>query len=364
MKVVIIGAGQTGRGFVAPFIHRAKHDIVFIDQDQNLIRRLRAAGKYRVNYFGDVRPAAEIDGFAAYWTEEPQAARAVAEADLATTSVFAHRIETLIPLLRMGIAKRSKAEKLQIVCVENGVHVKQPLIDAALDASISEGVIFCTAVGDRESLDITSQSYPNLPVDGSVPGVHFAIDGMPLIEGFPCLIKRKIYTYNFLSAAIAYLGSYAGYEIYAEAASDARVLRAIDQLVGPLNRLISKRYRVSLAEQTEFTALAIEKFRNPFIADSILRNARQAARKLEERERILSPIRFALEGGLSTAYFSLVAAAALYYAYAKEDADVSAQIAKIRAAIREDAVVDEILSLYSLFAQKEELTLILQRAET
>lgn len=358
MKVVMIGAGQTGRGFIAPFIQNSGHEMVFIDQDEDLIRRLQAEKKYRVSYFGDVQPAVDINGFAAHHTNDSAAVAAIAAADLVTTSVFAGNISALLPLLRAGIEARRAAKKLQIVCIENGVNVKQPLIDAPLDAHISEGIIFCTSIRDAASLNIASQSYPDLPVDGAVPGIDFTIEGMPLVHNFPTLIQRKIYTYNFMSAAIAYLGSYAGYESYSDAANDCRIASLIEKCIEPLNRLIADKYEIPLEEQAKFAGLAIKKFQNRWIADSICRNAQQASRKLGANERILSPIAFAIERAAPTKYFSLVAAAALHYGAVKEGLDVPAKLTELKAAIRSETTLDEIAQFYSLFNHGEELAAI------
>lgn len=364
MKVVIIGAGQTGRGFIAPFIQQSNHEITFIDRDKNLIQRLRSNTKYLVKYFDALQPAVEINHFGAYQNDAPEAARVISDADLVTISVFSDNIKNLVPLLKKGIAKRKKEKKLMIVCIENGINVKQPLLDAGLDAHISEGVIFCTSVQSTANLDITSQKYPNLPVDGSVDGIDFKIEGMPLVYDFPFLIKRKIYTYNLMSAVIAYLGSYLGYEIYAEAANDRRIMYAIDQINGTLNQVLSDKYLVSLKEQTEFANLAVEKFQNKFITDTILRNAQQASRKLNANERIITPIQFAIERGFSTKYFSVIAAAALHYGFTKEDLDVESEIDKMKSAIQQDRAIDEILFFYSLFKQEKELTDIFRNVDT
>ena len=40
-KAVIIGAGQTGRGFIAPIVQENGYAITFLDKDHALVEQLR-----------------------------------------------------------------------------------------------------------------------------------------------------------------------------------------------------------------------------------------------------------------------------------------------------------------------------------
>ena len=40
-KAVIIGAGQTGRGFIAPIVRENGYAITFLDKDRALVEQLR-----------------------------------------------------------------------------------------------------------------------------------------------------------------------------------------------------------------------------------------------------------------------------------------------------------------------------------
>ena len=40
-KAVIIGAGQTGRGFVAPILNENNYSITFLDENISLINKLK-----------------------------------------------------------------------------------------------------------------------------------------------------------------------------------------------------------------------------------------------------------------------------------------------------------------------------------
>lgn len=39
-KIVIVGAGKTGRGFIARLLREAQEEIIFIDKNEELVNRL------------------------------------------------------------------------------------------------------------------------------------------------------------------------------------------------------------------------------------------------------------------------------------------------------------------------------------
>ena len=47
-NAVIIGAGQTGRGFIAPILQDDEYTITFIDKDEELIKSLNQKKEYHV----------------------------------------------------------------------------------------------------------------------------------------------------------------------------------------------------------------------------------------------------------------------------------------------------------------------------
>ena len=47
-RLLLLGAGKIGRGFLADLFHAANYDLVLIDQSQELVDLLQEAGSYRV----------------------------------------------------------------------------------------------------------------------------------------------------------------------------------------------------------------------------------------------------------------------------------------------------------------------------
>ena len=315
-EAVLIGAGQTGRGFIAPILQTNAYHITFIDKNKELIDRLNAEKSYTVHYFGDGKEPVTVTGYDAHllYLHFPKQINA-------SFGVFAGNIKKLVGLLSAA-AELCGEKQLRIVCCENGVHVKQPLVDANISDSISEGVIFCTTLQPKEkSLALISEDVAELPVDGSVKGMIPDIVGMPLEADFPSLIQRKIYTYNFMSAIVAYLGDYLQYEVYGEAANDPQIMELMNRAVPVVSTIIAREYAVEQDVQLSFTMRAVHKFRNREIYDTVYRNARQAQRKLNKEERLYEPLRLAEKYGQKCGYILLAAAAAMRYAVVKENSN-------------------------------------------
>lgn len=320
-KAVVIGAGQTGRGFVAPILKENNYSITFLDENTSLIDKLKKEEKYTIHYFGNVKPDEEISNFDALQMSDEDAIQRLVDSDVVITSVFSGHLVELVPYLKKAGDKRQKP--LTIICCENGVNVKKPLVDAQLNAVITEGVIFCTTLKPhKDSLDLMSEAIDNIPIDGNVSGLDVNINRMPLDYNFAQLIQRKIYTYNFMSAVIAYLGWYKHYEVYADAAADEEISSVIENVKTIVSSVIAKEYEITFEEQLAFTQRAINKFKNKEIFDTIYRNARQAKRKLGENERLLSPLKFAQKYDSDTTYFDLIIAAASLYAVKEESENI------------------------------------------
>lgn len=320
-NAVIFGAGQTGRGFIAPILQDNDYHVTFVDKDLTLIKQINKEQRYTIRFFGNSKEPITVKGFEAYVNEDPQTIEKLIEADVICTSIFANNLKELIPLLQT--VEKSRASKMQIICCENGVNVKKDLVESGLKSIITEGIIFCTTLKpDPKSLDLMCEDIEEIPIDANVDGLNLQIKRMPLENRFSDLIQRKIYTYNFMSAIIAYLGWYKGYEVYGDAGNDSQIDYVIQALKPLVSRVIAREYNITYEEQLSFTQRAVNKFQNREIVDTIYRNARQAKRKLGINERILSPMRMTVAQEEDYTWFKLIVGAAMTYAHKVESEDL------------------------------------------
>ena len=75
-NIVLIGAGQTGRGYLNRFFKDEK--VAFLDIDSELIERLQQEKKYNI-FFGKQRETLTLDNFKAYTVDSKQGLDALAQ---------------------------------------------------------------------------------------------------------------------------------------------------------------------------------------------------------------------------------------------------------------------------------------------
>ena len=312
-NVAIIGAGASGRGFIARMLKQDGAQITFIDSNRELIDQLNSAGKYQI-YMGCEKKPMRMDNYSAYSIDTHEALEAAVEADYVFVSIGEQNLHNLKDFFG-EIAKRR--DDCRVVVCENGIEPKivlRSVLDETIQCrfKITQGVIFCTTI-PYGKVDILSEEYDEMPYDTDedlfeLPFAHFKAQ-----KQFNVLLQRKIYTYNCLSACIAYTGYLKGYTDYAAAANDPQIY-ALCQILGKkLTSVVSKAYDISYEEQEKFTQRALKKFTNSAITDTITKNARSTIRKLSSNERLAGPIYLFSRIGESTEILCFVVACAFVY---------------------------------------------------
>ncbi|MDO5717692.1 MAG: 2-dehydropantoate 2-reductase N-terminal domain-containing protein [Tissierellia bacterium] len=319
MNIVIIGAGKTGRGFLAPLVYKEVKSLTFIDRNQELIDKLRK-NSYNVYYYNYPNKSVCISDFEIYNIKDTLALNKIYESDLILTSVYSTNLKSLVSIIDTACNLRNKKEKIKIICCENGVDVKHNLKILDDKCNITEALVFCTTM-QYNDLDLISEDFKYLYYDNSFENMSLKFKNLKPVSDFELLVKRKIYTYNFLSALIAYIGYYIGHSIFGEAANDNFIKYILDKLHLELADAISKEYNISFEQQLRFTQNALSKFQNKDIYDTIERNCINVKRKLGPKERLLMPLNIMLNQGKNINPILLVIACALYYGRCEENLD-------------------------------------------
>ena len=350
MKIVIIGAGQTGRGYLARLAFLSGADIIFIDKDENLIAELNDKKKYLISFYGDLRAPIEISGYEVCHSSCQEAVDAISRADLIMTSVFANNLQALCPLLLRGFEASSGAFPPIMVC-ENGVYPGDALRAELPDnIQIGEALILCTTCAD--GLNIYSQDLDYLPYDAKRIYTQMLVHGFVPEYNFSELCIRKNYTYNCLSAVISYFGAEKGYLEYSCAANDGDIHERMLKTKESLDCVLSRHFSVSIEEQKEFSEKAILKFCDREIKDSIERNARDAKRKLGRNERIVGPLLLAEKYSENSKLFKELAASAVRYGIKEGSIEKSRwgirKLLQDESKLESESVINDILDLVSL----------------
>lgn len=312
-KVVIIGAGKTGRGFLARLLNG--NDITFIDKDETLVAKLNAEKKIRVEFFGGKKSAADI-AFNRAVTWENVTGEDFDGAECVFVSVGGTNLADVGEKLREYATASTKI----IVC-ENASKPAKKLYDAiGVDGlKIAESTVFCTTIEkEKGSIAINSEWYPYLQFDGDVFAVQPDLNGIKPVKNFGGFLDRKLYTYNSASCVIAYLGALKGYDVYSDAANDKEILELLDKNYAIINECICKEYGYDEEDQREFALLSRDKFTDRTLIDTVARNAREPQRKITRAERIVAPMLLEEKYGKDTSVLEKTLAAALLYTPSEE----------------------------------------------
>lgn len=318
-KIVVIGAGKTGRGFLGRLLQEAKKEIVFIDKNEELVKQLNEEKKFEVHFFGGVRDSYKVNNFKAFTWEEKDVKQVFEDAELIFVSVGGQNLKDV----GAELSKVLWADKhYYIITAENSSKPSAVLKEAigTENVTVSESTVFCTTI-EEEGININSENYPYLQcnaelLEGYVPDVKT----VKTISNFSDFLTRKLYTYNAASCVIAYLGWKKGYTNYADAANDEEILALLDKNYEVTNKVLCKEFGYEEQDQKEFALLSRNKFCDRTIVDTVARNARDPQRKLAKDERIMGPIKLMYKYGEDASVLEQTAAAALLYDNDGEDA--------------------------------------------
>lgn len=307
-KVAVVGAGKTGRGFIARLLREEQQEVIFIDKNAELVDKLNADKMFKINFFGNVREPYVVDNFKAYTWDNAS----LGNVDLIFVSVGGQNLKDV----GESLAKLIKDDKhYYIITGENASHPSKTLCEAIGkdNISVSEATVFCTTIEDG-GLDINSENYPYLQCDADLlEGYIPEAKTIKPIGEFSNFLTRKLFTYNAASCVIAYLGWSMGYSNYADAANDDKILSMLDANYAVTNKVLCAEFGYEKADQEEFAVLSKNKFCDRTIVDTVARNARDPQRKLGANERIIGPIKLLHKYGEDASVLEKTAAAAILY---------------------------------------------------
>lgn len=316
-KAVVIGAGQTGRGYVTRFLFQRDYEITFIDKNEELVRMLDEDRAFCIHFYKKDRTPIYVNGFQAASTYSEEADKAIREADFIVTSTGEQNLGDVALQVRTGMCGKQK--KTVFLTAENGINpakvLRTHLQEAGVegDYTVTQTAVFCSTVSVHDTrLDILSMNEAYFPYDADELD-ELDFEGAVPVHNFEKFFKRKIYTYNCLAGLISYCGYIKGYEVYGDAACDSDIDAVMMRLMEELNPALQDYFQITKEDQEAFTNRALAKFRDKSILDYNIKNGRAPSRKLGPTERIMSPMQILLDHDKDPRIMEFVAAAALVY---------------------------------------------------
>ena len=316
--LVHIGAGNIGRGFVAPLFTASGWEVVFVDVNQRLVDELNRRGQYQVTEVDNdgasaivVAPVRALHG-----ADVAAVAAAMATADLVSTAVGLGVLDRLGGVLAAAARARG-GRPLDVLVCENGLDAHERLRAAVVavdpDAAAQLGFVR-TSIGrmipapetNADLLDIAVEPYGNLPVErmafrGDVPAVR----GIDAADDFDLIIRQKLYLHNLTHASLAYSGARKGYATIAECVADTKLaasvrsagFEAAEALARAHGRTDVERARIR-RENRDLVEDLLERYGNRRLNDPVGRVGRDPWRKLAADDRVVGAARLCLAQGV------------------------------------------------------------------
>jgi len=235
MRVLIVGAGKIGCGYLAPLFRDAGHEVVLACRTEEAAARIRSAGGWRVRVTGPVEPPQVIPGVVPVTVGTPGLDEAVTGVDLIALSVGVGNAAAASRHLVPGLAARG-GRPVDLWLVENGdcvARVRAALARAAAARRLPlppvgvAGAVASVAVGrgswrDAAVPEFVGDAARTLAVDRTA-----LLTGVPELPGvnatgrYRARLHEKLFVFNAGHALTAYLGWLRGHPTVACAVADA-----------------------------------------------------------------------------------------------------------------------------------------------
>jgi len=334
-RIVVFGAGATGRGHVGLLAWQAGFEIVFVDKDAELVDVLKRNGEYTVKLYGKQLDRIVVSGYRVYHALDRAAiAEEIRAAVLVLTAVFDQNLADVAETIALGIAecvRSGRKTPLNCIACENmmdsstqlGQHVCRRLAGEELkwcrqyagfpDCMISRVV----PRPEADRLRIVAEDYNEWTAraDSFCGPKPAKLASLELVEDQSARLERKLFIHNGGHATCGYFGFHRGHKYIHEAVADPavaeRVLRALDEL----GAVVQRKWGFSPQSIDEYKQDLCRRGAVAEMRDEILRVVRDPLRKLSPRERLVAPANLAVEYGLPRAGIVAAIVAALRYCH-------------------------------------------------
>jgi mannitol-1-phosphate 5-dehydrogenase len=302
------GAGNIGRGFIAPTFAAAGWQVIFVEVAPTVVAALRQRGGYRLRLVDGTHETVQavcdvgvIDG-----RDADAVADAVAACDLAATAVGLGVLPRLGAVIAAGLTRRTV--QLDILVCENGAQAHAILRDAILAAApgaaerlgcvrTSIGRMIPPPQAGEDVLDLRVEPYAHLPVErAAFRGALPVVAGIEPVDDMDLVQAQKLYLHNLTHACLAYGGHRRGHATIPDCMQDETLVARTRNVAMAVCAALESRFSAGAASQALVDDL-LQRYRNRALADPVGRVARDPWRKLAADDRLVGAARLCLAHG-------------------------------------------------------------------
>jgi len=295
-KIILMGAGAIGRGYLPWTLDAAQHDFIFVDSNPTIVDRLNVHGgytTYRVN--GDEYQQRYVPVLAAY---TPETFR-VAEHEDAVACFFSVGPRNVAKAAQLMVGSR-----LPLILCENEpetVAVAQRVVGHdAVYFAVPDVITSNTAPQHllaKDPLAITTEN-GILYVEAGAQGVHGDLHFISREEVLRIQWTPKLFLHNTPHCITAYLGALMGATYVHEAMQHAQAAQIVEGAMTEMLQALKLQWDIPHDFLEWYAQKELARFRCQLLFDPVARVAREPLRKLELHGRLIGAAQMCLTLGV------------------------------------------------------------------
>ncbi|MFC1558518.1 mannitol-1-phosphate 5-dehydrogenase [candidate division KSB1 bacterium] len=347
-KIVIFGAGNIGRSFIAQLFSKVEYEIVFIDINPVIVDTLNIHRSYRIE-IKDINPETILvkNVRAVNSNDSERVIQEIANANLVSTSVGPKLVYHLYEDIANGILLRKKSgnkNPFNIIICENLRNAKEFFYDGIkkhlgedfpddwmpglVETSIGKMVPIMKEEDKKDDpLLVYAEAYNTLILDkngfkGNLP----VVPGLDMKENMKAYVDRKLFIHNLGHSAAAYLGYLTNPNLNYiwEVMEIPEIEKSAKAAMLESGQALIKEYPDEFNEKNQNDHIndLLQRFKNRFLNDTIYRVGRDIHRKLEPEDRLIGSLRMDIKHKINYENTLKLIAAAMLFRAKDENGDL------------------------------------------
>ncbi len=348
-RLVLFGAGNVGRSFVAQLFARGGYEVVFVDVDAQIVDALNARGSYQVVIRDRVSETITVGGVRAVHAQHTEAVvRELTRTRLVATAVGAVALPKVMRVIAKGLLQRQRAGRppFDVILAENlreaGDKTSRWLRDSLpsdfpqkampglVETSIGKMVpITPSAQRTADPLIVYAEAYNTLILDkhafrGELPDVA----GLSFKTCMKAWVDRKLFMHNLGHALLCYLGflRFPDADMLWQLLEDDELKDRVraGMMEGACALAAEYPDEFSIKQLSEHATELIGRLTNRALGDTVYRVGRDIKRKLSRDERLVGALCLGDKHALSMPLVQEGIASGLFFRKADENGNLFA----------------------------------------
>jgi mannitol-1-phosphate 5-dehydrogenase len=323
-KIVIFGAGRIGRSFIGQVFSRGGFEVVFTDVNQNLIDQINLQKCYHIIIKGEKDEILSIKNIRGiHFEDSARLLDEISSTTVTAVSVGQAALPSVLPILANCLQNRRKSinpQPLDIILAENmrdaSGYVRTGLLHllgkdfpvdsmcGLIETSIGKMVPFMTREDlEQDPLQIFAEPYNTLILDKK--GFRNPVPDIPWLapkENMKAWVDRKSFIHNLGHAAAAYPGflKNPGITYISILLDDPSFFQMVRSTMIQSAEILLHKYpeEFTMNDLRDHIDDLLLRFRNKALKDTVFRLGCDLNRKLGPDDRLVAPLREAIQAGL------------------------------------------------------------------